>query len=162
VHCILRADIGHGLCLSRLGSSRRRGTGLLSQLPLCSLDSSLTQTSPSCKLTPESVHHESGMANPLAIEKTERLLQDLRDDDGSPARKTSLLRQVEEIRTSLQSPPEIANFYIKKASIPFITYESSGISLRTTSRVVFAIQGSMQHTAQRQWISSNLVPRASF
>jgi hypothetical protein len=57
------------------------------------------------------------MANPLAIEKTERLLQELRDDDGSPARKASLLRQVEEIRTSLQTPPEIADFYIKKASI---------------------------------------------
>ncbi|KAK4151231.1 Demethylsterigmatocystin 6-O-methyltransferase [Chaetomidium leptoderma] len=54
------------------------------------------------------------MANPVAIEKTEGLLQQLRADDGSPAGKAALLRQLDEIRTTLQSPPEIANFYIKK------------------------------------------------
>ena len=65
------------------------------------------------------------MAGPVAIEKTERLLQQLRGDDGSPAGKAVLLRQLDEIRTTLQSPPEIANFYIKKASA--LTYGLGGV-----------------------------------
>jgi hypothetical protein len=56
------------------------------------------------------------MANAAAIEKTEKLLQELRGYDGSPSTQAALIHQLDEIRNSLQQPREIANYYIKKAS----------------------------------------------
>ena len=55
------------------------------------------------------------MADPSAIEKTERLLQQLRYDEGSPAREAALLRQLESVSIAFQSPLEIASFSNKKA-----------------------------------------------
>jgi hypothetical protein len=62
------------------------------------------------------------MKNSTAIQKTEELLQQLLADDGSPSFKVALLRQVEEVRTTLQDPPDIANLYIKKAGNHFDTF----------------------------------------
>lgn len=58
------------------------------------------------------------MANTTAIEKTEKFLQELRADRGCSSNRAALVRQLDGIRTALQEPPDIANFYIKKASCP--------------------------------------------
>ncbi|KXX81592.1 Demethylsterigmatocystin 6-O-methyltransferase [Madurella mycetomatis] len=60
------------------------------------------------------------MVNSVAIEKTEKLLQELRAEDGTPSNKAALIRRLEEVRTSLQEPPDIANFYIKKGLVLII------------------------------------------
>lgn len=56
------------------------------------------------------------MANSVAIAKAEELLERLRADDGSPATRTTVLRQLEEIRISVQQPPEAIGYYTNKVS----------------------------------------------
>ncbi|KAK4109157.1 S-adenosyl-L-methionine-dependent methyltransferase [Canariomyces notabilis] len=60
------------------------------------------------------------MANAAAIEKTEKLLQELRVYDGSSSTQAALIHQLDEIRNSLQQPREIANYYIKKGLVLII------------------------------------------
>lgn len=57
------------------------------------------------------------MANSVAIAKAEELLERLRADDGSPATRATVLRQLEEIRISVQQPPEAIGYYTNKVSI---------------------------------------------
>ena len=56
------------------------------------------------------------MANSIAIAKAEELLERLRADDGSPATRAVVLRQLEEIRISVQQPPEAMGYYTNKVS----------------------------------------------
>ncbi|KAK1831965.1 Demethylsterigmatocystin 6-O-methyltransferase [Podospora conica] len=55
------------------------------------------------------------MANSAAIAKAEELLETLRADDGSPATRTAVMRQLEEIRISVQQPPDAMGYYTNKA-----------------------------------------------
>lgn len=57
------------------------------------------------------------MANSVAIAKAEELLERLRADDGSPATRATVLRQLEEIRISVQQPPEAIGYYTNKVSV---------------------------------------------
>ncbi|KAK0750730.1 S-adenosyl-L-methionine-dependent methyltransferase [Schizothecium vesticola] len=54
------------------------------------------------------------MANSVAIAKAEELLEKLRADDGSPATRAIVLRQLEKIRISVQQPPEAMGYYTNK------------------------------------------------
>ncbi|KAK0615163.1 hypothetical protein B0T17DRAFT_619967 [Bombardia bombarda] len=52
------------------------------------------------------------MNNNIAISKTERLLEKLHSSDDSPASRSELLGQIEEIRFSVQQPCDAMNHYV--------------------------------------------------